>query len=405
MVGWTKSQNFRNGLTAFLALVLLSACGGEQTQEQEDLCLVADSDIWTDCLNSEFGPFESYESNAEQGEIFHTEGQGDYHVQWQQIDLSGDRQKALSVTWNANDPEHISNTNGWFGIGANASATEGSQDLSAFAQGSIEFDIRLAYAENAQNPTPFIFKMECGWPCSSAEMSIVGLVSNNDWQTHRYSIAELINSGLDISQVTYPFIIQPLWRQQEQELRVEIDNIRLLPTYTPPEPEEGCPKAGRVSYSLARSDQPSVDEQDAYNRITAAMDEAVRQYNCYTNLQRDLRVSYNPGVATADGSTNGSIRFGSRASMHHVTAMHEIAHVFGVGAGPFRSLVQDGIYYGEGATAELRAISGANSDRIMSDGTHFWPHGLNYISEGQTQEDLINHCRVVEAMVGDLNGL
>jgi hypothetical protein len=88
--------------------------------------------------------------------------------------------------------------------------------------------------------------------------------------------------------------------------------------------------------------------------------------------------------------------------MHPVTAMHEIAHVFGVGATKFRTLISGGVFTGPKATAKLREISGVAADQIKTDGTHFWPHGLNYISEGKTQQDLINHCNVVQAMVADL---
>lgn len=367
-------------------------------------CHSAEGEIFNDCLAAGFGPLTAYESDTERGELHQHYGQGDYHVQWQRVETGQEQHdQVLEVTWNANAPNNTRGTNGWFGIGAGElSAITQGMDLSAFAEGALQFDMRLVYHEQPDNPTPFIVKMECGWPCSSAEMAIPNAEHSYDWQTYTYSLARLIESGLDVTNVTFPLIIQPLWRQQEQIVTVQISNVRLSKEYTVPPPQEGCPSSGAISYTLARSANPNADEQDAYARITQAMDEAVRQYNCYTNLQRAMRVSYNPDVATADGNPNGSIRFGSRASMHHVTAMHEISHVLGVGAGPFRNLVRDGIYTGAAGTAQLRAISGIADDRIQSDGTHFWPHGLNYISEGQTQADLINHCLVVEAIVADL---
>jgi hypothetical protein len=107
-------------------------------------------------------------------------------------------------------------------------------------------------------------------------------------------------------------------------------------------------------------------------------------------------------VQTADGNTNGAIRFGSRASMHHVTAMHEIAHTFGVGFAKFKSLIQNGVFTGRLTTAKAREISGDAGVQIKSDGTHFWPYGLNYVSEGRTQQDLTDHCLIVQAIVEDL---
>ncbi len=61
-----------------------------------------------------------------------------------------------------------------------------------------------------------------------------------------------------------------------------------------------------------------------------------------------------------------------------------------------------GVYTGALATAAVRKISGNAAAEIYSDGTHFWPHGLNYVSEGKTQQDLINHCVVVEAITKDI---
>lgn len=163
-----------------------------------------------------------------------------------------------------------------------------------------------------------------------------------------------------------------------------------------------CPAHGSVRYTLAEKSAASSDEQMAYTKIRAAMDKAVEKYNCYTNLSREVRASYEPGVATADGSTNGSIRFGSDASMHFVTAMHELGHVFGVGSNEFKPLVKDGVFTGAAATAELRRISDDAKANVMSDGTHFWPYGLNYVSEYKSEADLIGHCAIVMAIRKDL---
>lgn len=366
-------------------------------------CTQAAGEVYGDCIASGFGPFAAYESHPERGELHHFEPIGGYHVQWQTLDGGhAEHGEVVEVTWNANDPEHLSAANGWFGISVGELDTTRGADLSQYAQGTLSFDMRLVYHEQPNNAAPLVVKMECGWPCSSAELPIPGAESSYEWQTYSYSMARLVDSGLDISNVTFALVVQPMWREQEQTVILQIDNVRLTEEYTRPPPQDGCPKSGAISYTLARAADPTADQQDAYERIARAMDEAVRQYNCYTNLQRAMNVSYNPDVATADGNPNGSIRFGSRASMHHVTAMHEISHVLGVGAGPFRNLVREGVYTGAAGNAQLREISGVADDVIKSDGTHFWPHGLNYISEGETQEDLINHCLVVEAIVADL---
>jgi hypothetical protein len=136
--------------------------------------------------------------------------------------------------------------------------------------------------------------------------------------------------------------------------------------------------------------------------ITEAMDEAISFCNCYTDIERTLSVTYNPSVETADGNENGSIRFGHTEYMNHITAMHEIGHVVGIGNAAFNSMLVDGIFTGETATATLRSITGIADDLVHGGGGHFWPYGLNYVSEVESDQDLIHHCEMVVAIRADI---
>ena len=163
-----------------------------------------------------------------------------------------------------------------------------------------------------------------------------------------------------------------------------------------------CTGHGTLRYTLAKAAQPSADQTAAYERITQAMDTAIQKYNCYTDFSRSLSVTFDTGVATADGSENGSIRFGSTASMVFVTAMHEISHTLGIGGSAFKTKVQDKVFTGPIATAKLRMITGNPSDVVNSDGTHIWPYGLNYTTEYHSEADAIDHCALVTAIRMDL---
>jgi hypothetical protein len=163
-----------------------------------------------------------------------------------------------------------------------------------------------------------------------------------------------------------------------------------------------CPETGHVTYGLTKATSPTAEQQTAYDKITSAMDTAVSFYNCYTNITKTINVSFVPTVATADGNINGSIRFGSSASMNKVTAMHEISHTVGIGtAKNWSSSISNGIFTGTSATEELHALA-PNEDAVHADSAHFWPYGLNYESEGKTEADLIGHCRMVMAIRKDL---
>ncbi|WP_437949887.1 hypothetical protein WME98_03065 [Sorangium sp. So ce296] len=164
----------------------------------------------------------------------------------------------------------------------------------------------------------------------------------------------------------------------------------------------GCVGMGGITYTLAMAPAPTAEQQSAYAMITSAMDEALSHYNCYTSIEKSLSVSYVPSVATADGNVNGSIRFGAFSSMNYITAMHEISHTLGVGSFEFAAMVRDGVFTGEAATSQLRAITGNASDAVHADNQHFWPYGLNYTSEVETTDDLVNHCKMVIAIREDI---
>lgn len=164
--------------------------------------------------------------------------------------------------------------------------------------------------------------------------------------------------------------------------------------------------SGNISYTLQRASNPTQDQQSAYNAITKAMDAAIGYYNQLTTITKQLTVQYNPGTPTADASFNGNIRFGSnRSYMVVLTAMHEIAHTVGVGTTTeYRNLIQNKRFTGTHTTAVIREILG-NPDTLLSgDDQHFWPYGLNYASEVKSEQDLINHCKIVNAIVKDLFG-
>ena len=153
---------------------------------------------------------------------------------------------------------------------------------------------------------------------------------------------------------------------------------------------------GHVTYTLHKSENPTADELDAYERITTVMDSAVYLYNKYTNLRKFINVYYAPGVPTAEASSNGDLRFGSERSYMFVgTAMHEMAHTMGMGTTTdYRNMFKDGVFQGQKAQALLKEIDGPDAE-LHGDSQHFWTYGLNCASEVHSEQDLINHARIV----------
>jgi len=160
---------------------------------------------------------------------------------------------------------------------------------------------------------------------------------------------------------------------------------------------------GNLTYTLSKAANPTTDQSDAYAKITIAMDSAISFYNTYSSITRSLYIVYEPSVATADGNSNGTIRFGSnRSYMITATAMHETAHVLGIGTTTlYKNLISNGVFTGKNTTQALRKITGDSTSQVKGDAQHFWPYGLNYASEANATSEYINHVKIVDAMQND----
>lgn len=166
-----------------------------------------------------------------------------------------------------------------------------------------------------------------------------------------------------------------------------------------PASQERVAAAG-ITWTLERAANPTQDQQTAYNLITTAMNAAVARYNNLSDLGKSITVRYDPGVPTADGNINGTIRFGNRSYMTERTALHEIAHTIGVGTSSgWNSLASGGTWRGAQATALVKQYDGSGAT-LSTGGGHFWPYGLNYENEfSNTAAD--RHVQIVAAMVRD----
>lgn len=162
------------------------------------------------------------------------------------------------------------------------------------------------------------------------------------------------------------------------------------------------PLTGNVTYTLNQAANPTNEQKNAYAKIKIAMDSSVYYYNTYTSITKKITANYEPSVSTADGNSNGNIRFGSNVSyMVALTAMHEIAHTVGVGTTTqWSKLIVNGAYQGKNGIAALKEID--STVILKGDSQHFWPYGLNYSSEVKSNADLINHCKIVNAIYKDM---
>lgn len=143
------------------------------------------------------------------------------------------------------------------------------------------------------------------------------------------------------------------------------------------------PVQGPLTYSLA----PGAERwpADIRERIRYAMEGAVALYNKYGSFPKHLTANYNPGVPTAQAGYNGWIDFGGQIGYR--TALHEISHTLGIGTvWNWSSFVQGGQWTGVQALRQVRVFDGPNAT-LGADGAHYWPYGLNYETEGSTENN------------------
>ncbi|KAF5664109.1 ricin b lectin [Fusarium heterosporum] len=154
-----------------------------------------------------------------------------------------------------------------------------------------------------------------------------------------------------------------------------------------------------ITWSLAKSTNPTADERDAYTRIESAMRLASERYNRLSSASKTIRVTYVPSVPTADANYNGSLRFGSnRSYMNERTAMHEISHTLGIGqTAAFDTRCAANNW--PSATRLLQSWDGSGA-RINCGGGHIWPYGLNYDNEW-SETNANRHVQLVTAMLAD----
>lgn len=172
-----------------------------------------------------------------------------------------------------------------------------------------------------------------------------------------------------------------------------------------PAPERSAPasadvRQGSITWTLVTEDNPTPDQQEAYDLITAAMEPAVARYNDRSDLSHTLTVYYDPSVPTAEASIDGTIRFGGFDYMTERTALHEMGHTMGVGTSAnWAALGCPSAWTGAEATALVKEFDGPEAI-LECDGHSFWPYGMNYEDEfSETNAD--RHVEIVEAMVRD----
>lgn len=109
-------------------------------------------------------------------------------------------------------------------------------DMSEYAHGKIVFDLKVI-SHSAQN-SALEFSIECTWPCASTTKMIKTDVLN-EWKTYEFSVAEMIDRGLDIKRASTGFSLLPTWAKQDGA-HFQVDNVRWVKGEAPAAEETVC---------------------------------------------------------------------------------------------------------------------------------------------------------------------
>lgn len=107
-------------------------------------------------------------------------------------------------------------------------------DMSEYAHGKIIFDLKVI--SHSTDNAALDFTLDCQWPCASTPKVIKAAVLN-EWKTYEFSIAEMIERGLDIKRVSQAFMLLPPWGKQAGA-HYQVDNIRWVKGDAPVSPAE-----------------------------------------------------------------------------------------------------------------------------------------------------------------------
>jgi mannan endo-1,4-beta-mannosidase len=123
------------------------------------------------------------------------------------------------------------------------------QDLSAYADGTIQFDLKIV--NKPDGIESWAIKIDCGWPCGTGDVPLVDNVDGitpqvGEWQTYTFNIADLLElngaDSLTLDNVSSPLVIVPQpWSSEQIGVIIQIDNLIYTPSSgeeQPQEPEE-----------------------------------------------------------------------------------------------------------------------------------------------------------------------
>lgn len=178
-------------------------------------------------------------------------GDGCPSIDWAIVD-DGERGNVLQITHAASDK-----------LAAVFTKTSNPYDMSTYAGGTIEFDVKVMSGDN--NLT---MKIDCIYPCTSGDY-VLGAVEGSDWVSLSVDVNDLVDNGLSLLIVDTGIVI---WASNHNSTVFRVDNIRWVAN--PNGPNSG---AGNTGGTI--SEWVKVDPSNGYSTPT--------EYSGYSKIWAD----------------------------------------------------------------------------------------------------------------------
>ncbi|MCR6652081.1 MAG: hypothetical protein NVV73_11550 [Cellvibrionaceae bacterium] len=210
---WINLSDVAGAYEDVRILVRLAKNSSPQT-EPEIGCLEEAGVIFVDCESNEWNGFTAWELRADGGMPSYTEPMPGFHlIDWSFVDAEG-RGKVVDVQYGYVDARAMLRVH----------ATGKARDLSHYAGGTVEFDVRVLDWGSTVNGLEF--KLECVWPCESGSFAL-NIPNLNQWYHFSFDVDQLQATGFDLTNADMGFQIFPAWEGGSMNgIHFQLDNIR-----------------------------------------------------------------------------------------------------------------------------------------------------------------------------------
>ncbi|WP_018277478.1 hypothetical protein WKI13_01210 [Teredinibacter turnerae] len=172
--------------------------------------------IFVDCVNPQWRAISSWETRYDNSsQHINTSGDNQDLVRWEVIETRDPSRGAVIDVRYSDVP-----ANGRLRF--HTARLGDSADMSAYAGGSVQFDIRML---DWGRPRPgMVVNFSCQQPCTTGVVPLT-LQPGKRWQKQRIAVDHLVGLGLDLSHVDIGLAISPLWNSMHGA-HFQLDNIR-----------------------------------------------------------------------------------------------------------------------------------------------------------------------------------